>query len=175
MILGRRRAPILFCPTRPRRRRGEDGFVLFLAILLLFVLTIAGLALMFASNSEQLLSSYQTMASKTFYAADSGLQYATARIATDVNYVGGLLPQEISTHYPGATGGIQVTVSRPAHIGFTIHPGDQIQSQGSSYGSSQIVENFYSFTSTADAVSLQSHKTVTSAVGIYPQLLVIPQ
>ncbi len=163
--------------TRPRpfRRRREEGFVLFLAILLLFVLTIAGLALMFASNSEQLLSSYQTMASKTFYAADSGLQYATARIATDINYVGGPLPQEISTHYPGATSGIRVTVTRPAHIGFTIHPGDQIQSQGNSYGSSQIVENFYSFTSTADAASMQSQKTVTSAVGIYPQLLVIPQ
>lgn len=175
MIVRSRRAPSRFRTARACVRSREEGFVLFLAILLLFVLTVAGLALMFAANSEQLLSSYQTMSSKTFYAADSGLQYATARIATDVNYVGGLLPQEISTHYPGATAGIQVTVSRPAHIGFTIHPGDQIQSQGSSYGSNQIVENFYSFTSTADAASLQSHKTVTSSVGIYPQLLVIPQ
>ena len=162
-------------PTERPTGRREEGYVLFLAILLLFVLTAAGLALMFASNSEQILSSYQTMTSKTFYAADSGLQYATARIARDATYVGGPLPKEVSTHYPGASSGIRVTVTRPAHIGFTIHPGDQIQSQGSSYGSNQIVENFYSFTSTADAPSIQSHKTVTSAVGIYPQLLVIPQ
>ena len=170
------RAHVRRLPIRHHRaKRGEQGFVLFLAILLLFVLTAAGLALMFASNSEQILSSYQTMSSKTFYAADSGLQYATARISRDSNYVGGALPKEVSTHYPGATSGIRVTITRPAHIGFTIHPGDQIQSQGSSYGSNQIVENFYSFTSTADAPSIQSHKTVTSAVGIYPQLLVIPQ
>ena len=159
-----------------RRPKDQEGFVLFLAILLLFVLTIAGLALMFASSSEQLLSSHQTMISKTFYAADSGVQYATAKLATDVNYVGGKLPVGLSTHYPGAVApDIQVTVSRPINIGYSIHPGDQIQSQGTSYGSSQIVENFYDFTSTAQSNSIQTEKTITTAVGIYPQLLAIPQ
>jgi PilX N-terminal len=157
-----------------RSRSREEGFVLFIAILLLFVLTAAGLALMFASSSEQTLSSYQTMTSKTFYAADSGVQYATAKLASDAEYVGGKLPVGLSTHYPGVVAAdIQVTVTRPVHIGFTIHPGDQIQSQGSSYGSSQIVENFYNFSSTAEAASIQSRKTVTTAVGIYPQLLAI--
>ncbi|HKD11918.1 MAG TPA: pilus assembly PilX N-terminal domain-containing protein, partial [Thermoanaerobaculia bacterium] len=60
------------------RTSAEEGFILILAILFLFILTIAGLALLFASDSEQLMASYQTMASKTFYAADSGVQYATA-------------------------------------------------------------------------------------------------
>jgi len=164
--------------THARSRRGSrpEGFALFLAILLLFVLTITGLALMFASASEQTLSSHQTMVSKTFYAADSGVQYATAKLATDVTYVGGKLPVGLSTHYPGgASADIQVTVTRPVNIGYSIHPGDQIQSQGSSYGSSQIVEIYYNFTSTAQAASIQSQKTVTTAVGIYPQLLVIPQ
>jgi type IV pilus assembly PilX-like protein len=164
--------------ARPVRRSGsgEEGFALLLAILLLFVLTVAGLALMFAAASEQTLSSYHTMASKTFYAADSGVQYAAAELATNVNYVGGQLPVGLSTHYPGVVApDIGVTVTRPINIGFTIHPGDQIQSQGSSYGSSQIVENFYNFTSTAEAASIQSRKTVTTAVGIYPQLLVIPK
>jgi len=161
---------------RPKRKSGEEGFVLLLAILLLFVLTIAGLALMFASSSEQLQAGYSTMVSKTFYAADSGVQYATAKLATDINYVGGRLPVGLSTHYPGVVApDIQVTVSRPVNIGYSIHPGDQIQSQGSSYGSSQIVENFYNFTSTAQSSSIQSEKTVTTAVGIYPQLLAIPQ
>lgn len=157
-------------------REREEGFVLFLAMLLLVVLTISGLALMFASASEQTLSSYQTMTSKTFYASDSGVQYAVAKLATDVNYVGGRLPVGLSTHYPRVVSAdIQVTVSRPINIGFTIHPGDQIQSLGSTYGSNQIVENYYTFTSAADAASIQSRKTVNAAVGIYPQLLAIPQ
>jgi hypothetical protein len=161
---------------RPPGKSDERGFILFLAILFLFVLTITGLALLFASNSELLLSSYQTMASKTFYAADSGVQYATAKLATDVNYVGGALPVGLSTHYPGTVApDIQVTINRPINIGFTIHPGDQIQSAGSGYGSSQIVENFYSFTSAAQATSIQSQKTVSATVGIYPQLLSLPQ
>jgi len=159
-----------------RSRCREEGFVLFLAILLLFVLTVVGLALMFASTSEQTLSSYQTMTSKTFYAADSGVEYAAAELATNVNYVGGNLPVGLSTHYPGVVAAdIQVTVTRPVNVGYTIHPGDQIQSQGSTYGSSQIVENFFDFTSTAQAPSIQAQKTVTTAVGIYPQQLRIPQ
>jgi hypothetical protein len=147
-----------------------------IAMLLLFVLTVAGLALMFTSTSEQTLSSYHTMISKTFYAADSGVEYAAAELASDVNYVGGQLPVGLSTHYPGVTTpDIQVTVTRPVNVGFAIHPGDQIQAQGSTYGSNQIVENFYNFTSTAQAPSIQAQKTVTTAVGIYPQQLVIPQ
>ena len=157
-----------------RSRSREEGFALFLAILLLFVLTVAGLALMFTSTGEQTLSSYQTMTSKTFYAADSGVQYATAKLATDASYVGGKLPVGLSTHYPGVVApDIQVTVTRPINVGFTIHPGDQIQPQGSGYGSSQIVENFYNFPSTAEATSIQARKTVTTAVGIYPQQLAI--
>jgi len=159
-----------------RRASREEGFVLFLAMLMLLVLTIAGISLMFASASERSLSSHQTMVSKTFYAADSGVQYATAKLSTDVKYVGGKLPVGLSTHYPGGTSAdIEVTVKRPVNVGYTIHPGDQIQSSGASYGSNQIVENYYNFSSTAQAPTIQAKKTVTTAVGIYPQLLAIPQ
>ncbi len=169
--------------THPRRARlrkriasRQRGFVLFLAMLMLLVLTIAGISLMFTAASEQSLSSHQTMVSKTFYAADSGVQYATAKLATDAKYVGGKLPVGLSAHYPGGTSAdIDVTVTRPVNVGYTIHPGDQIQSSGASYGSNQIVENYYHFTSSAQAPSIQSRKTVTTAVGIYPQLLAIPQ
>jgi Tfp pilus assembly protein PilX len=159
-----------------RRASREEGFILFLAMLMLLVLTIAGISLMFASASERSLSSHQTMVSKTFYAADSGVQYATAKLSTDSKYVGGKLPVGLSTHYPGGTSAdIEVTVTRPVNVGYTIHPGDQIQSSGASYGSNQIVENYYNFSSTAQAPSIQSRKTITTAVGIYPQLLAIPQ
>ena len=43
----------------------------------------------------------------------------------------------------GAAPDIQVTVSRPIIVGYTIHPGDQLESEGNAYGTTQIVENFF--------------------------------
>jgi hypothetical protein len=113
--------------------------------------------------------------SKVFYAACSGVDYATARLSSDKNYVGGLMPVGVSSHYPGLSRDIQVTVSRPINVGYTIHPGDQIQSHGATYGTTQIVENFYYLTSTAQASAIQAAKMVTADIGIYPQQLKIPQ
>ena len=73
------------------------------------------------------------------------------------------------------TGDIDVTVSRPINVGYTIHPGDQIQSHGTSYGTTQIVENFYFLTSTAQGSAIQAAKMITADIGIYPQQLRIPQ
>lgn len=165
---------------RPRhaggRSRGERGFALFLAILLLLILTVLGIALMFTASTEQTLSGNETKVSKVFYAACSGVDYATAKLSSDKNYVGGQMPVGVSSHYTGlAAGDIQVTVSRPINIGYTIHPGDQIQSHGAAYGTTQIVENFYNLNSTAQGTAIQAAKMVTADIGIYPQQLKIPQ
>jgi hypothetical protein len=85
------------------------------------------------------------------------------------------MPVGVSSHYPGLAGDIAVTVSRPINVGYTIHPGDQIQSHGTTYGTTQIVENFYNLTSTAQASAIQAAKMVTADVGIYPQQLRIPR
>jgi hypothetical protein len=66
-------------------------------------------------------------------------------------------------------------VSRPIIVGYTIHPGDQIQSEGNAYGTTQIVENFFNLSSTAQGSAIQAAKMVTADVGIYPQQLRIPQ
>ena len=58
--------------------RREEGFALFLAILLLLILTVVGIALLFTASMEQSLSSNETKVSKVFYAACSGVDYATA-------------------------------------------------------------------------------------------------
>jgi type IV pilus assembly PilX-like protein len=159
-------------PVRPRR---EEGFALFLSMLLLLVLTVLGIALLFTASTEQSLSGNETKVSKVFYAACSGVDYATAKLSSDKNYVGGLMPVGVSSHYPGLSADIQVTVTRPINVGYTIHPGDQIQSHGSAYGTTQIVENFYYLNSTAQGSAIQAAKMVTADIGIYPQQLKIPQ
>lgn len=163
--------------TRARSRGvpREQGFALFLSMLLLLVLTVLGIALLFTATTEQSLSGNETKVSKVFYAACSGVDYATAKLSSDKNFVGGQMPVGVSSHYPGLSRDIAVTVSRPVNVGYTIHPGDQIQSQGTTYGTTQIVENFYFLTSTAQGNAIQAAKMVTADIGIYPQQLRIPQ
>ena len=162
-----------------KKRRGsrgrEEGFAIFLVMLLLLVLTIMGVALLFTTSTEQVLSGNETKVSKVFYAACSGVDYASARLSANDNFVGGPMPVGLSSHYPGLTNDIAVAVSRPINVGYTIHPGDQIQPHGSTYGTAQIVENFYLLTSTAQGSAIQAAKMVTADVGIYPQQLRIPQ
>jgi hypothetical protein len=155
--------------------RGEEGFALFLSMLLLLILTVLGIALLFTATTEQSLSGNETKVSKVFYAACSGVDYATAKLSSDKNFVGGQMPVGVSSHYPGLSGDIDVTVSRPINVGYTIHPGDQIQSHGTSYGTTQIVENFYFLTSTAQGGAIQAAKMITADIGVYPQQLRIPQ
>lgn len=158
-----------------RAVHGERGFALFLSMLLLLILTVLGIALLFTATTEQSLSGNETKVSKVFYAACSGVDYATAKLASDKNFVGGPMPVGVSSHYPGLSGDIDVTVSRPINVGYTIHPGDQIESHGTSYGTTQIVENFYFLTSTAQGSAIQAAKMITADIGVYPQQLRIPQ
>ncbi|HZI67098.1 MAG TPA: PilX N-terminal domain-containing pilus assembly protein [Thermoanaerobaculia bacterium] len=162
---------------RPPKRKahGERGFALFLSMLLLLILTVLGIALLFTATTEQSLSGNETKVSKVFYAACSGVDYATAKLSSDKNFVGGQMPVGVSSHYPGLSGDIDVAVSRPINVGYTIHPGDQIESHGTSYGTTQIVENFYFLTSTAQGSAIQAAKMITADVGVYPQQLRIPQ
>jgi Tfp pilus assembly protein PilX len=157
------------------RGRREEGFALFLSMLLLLILTVLGIALLFTASTEQGLAGNETKVSKVFYAACSGVDYATARLSTDADFVGGVMPVGVSSHYPGLTNDIQVTVTRPICVGYTIHPGDQIQAHGTTYGTTQIVENFYNLSSTGQGNAIQAAKMVTADIGVYPQQLRIPR
>jgi type IV pilus assembly PilX-like protein len=160
---------------QPRGSR-EKGMALFLAILLLLVITVMGVALMFTASIEQTLAGTETKISKIFYAADSGIEYATGMLNSAPVYIGGPMPVGVSTHYPG--GGapdMQVTVAPPVLLGYSILPGDQIQSEGKGYGTSQVVENVYALTSTANSTTIQASKTIDADVGVYPKLLAIPE
>lgn len=155
--------------SRCRRSRKQSGFALFLALLVLLVLTISGIALMFNTSVEQSLSSTETKISKTFYAADSGIEFAIERIRTaPAAYIGGDLPKAMSAGYSTASPDIKVTVAQPIVVGFTIHPGDAVSPSGSSYSPQQVVEKFYHLSSTSSSPSIQSTKTIVADVGIYP-------
>ena len=162
---------------RPRRPDPEKGAALFLAILVLFILTVMGIALMFTTSTENILAGTDKKVSMVFYAADSGVEFGAGRLRSDVNYLGGLMPVGISSHYVNSgSGDIQVTITRPIVIGNRMHPGDMIVPQGGPYGTPQISEMLISFASTANSTVIQASKSLNADIGIYPQVMsIIPQ
>ncbi|MGI0149243.1 MAG: PilX N-terminal domain-containing pilus assembly protein [Thermoplasmata archaeon] len=156
--------------------RRERGAALFVAILLLLILTVTGIALMFTASVEQTLSSTDTKISKIFYAADSGFEYASARLATRPDYSGGAIPVGISSHYPDLpSADMEVSITTPILLGSSILTGDAFESISRSYESSQIVENIYTFTSSAQSTWMQASKTIEAEISIYMRQQRIPE
>jgi Tfp pilus assembly protein PilX len=58
----------------------ERGAAIIVAILVTFVLTVLGLALLFTTSTEFQIAGAETTVNKTFYAADSGTQYGNFQI-----------------------------------------------------------------------------------------------
>lgn len=80
-------SPMPECPSAPappadalrgRRRRGEAGSAFAVALLVLLVLSIAGLALTLMTQTEVRIGSNERTTNRSFYAADSGIEVATA-------------------------------------------------------------------------------------------------
>ena len=67
------------------RRRGERGTAFVVALLVLVVLTIAGLALTLMTQTEMRIGANEREANRTFYASDSGIQVSTARTLWTAN------------------------------------------------------------------------------------------
>ena len=102
---------------------GERGIALFVAILLLLVITVMGVALLFTASIEQTLSGTETRISKIFYAADSGIEYAAGMLNSTLNYNGSNpMPVGVSSHYPGGgAADMVVTIAPPVLLGYS-HP-----------------------------------------------------
>ena len=66
------------CPV-PRRLPRERGAALILAIIVIFILTVLGLALMFTTSTEFQIAGAETTVNKAFYASDSGVQYGISQ------------------------------------------------------------------------------------------------
>jgi len=163
-----------------RRRGREKGMALFIAILLLLVVTVMGIALMLTASFENTLIGTENRISKIFYAADSGIEYGSAMLNSTLDYKGNVppnpMPGGVSSHYPGSpTSDMVVTIQPPVFLGYSLPPGEQIQSEGKGYGSSQVVENFYALTSSARSTKIEASKTIDAEIGVYPKLLGIPE
>jgi hypothetical protein len=132
---------------------------------------------MFTASLEQTLTGTENRISKIFYAADSGIEYGSAMLNSTVDYKGSNpMPVGVSSYYPDSpTTDMQVTIAPPVLLGYSIHPGDQIQSAGKGYGTTQVVENLYSLTSYARSTKIEASKTIDADVGIYPKQLSIPE
>lgn len=64
---------------RPAAAR-ESGAAIIVAILVTFILTVLGLALLFTTSTEFQIAGAETTVNRTFYAADSGTQYGNFQI-----------------------------------------------------------------------------------------------
>jgi Tfp pilus assembly protein PilX len=162
---------------KSNRPEGEKGMALFIAILLLLVVTVMGVALMFTASLEQTLTGTENRISKIFYAADSGIEYGAAMLNSTIDYKGSdPMPVGMSSYYPDSpTTDMQVTIAPPVLLGYSIRPGDQLQSSGKGYGTSQVVEQLYALTSSARSTKIEASKTIDADVGIYPKLLSLPE
>jgi hypothetical protein len=160
-----------------KNRRGEKGIALFVALLLLLVVTVMGIALLLTASFENTLIGTENRISKIFYAADSGIEYGAAMLNSTVNYPGSNpMPVGVSSHYPGSpTADMVVTIAPPVFLGYSLPPGEQFQSEGKGYGSSQVVENFYALTSSSRSTKIEASKTIDAEIGVYPKLLSIPE
>lgn len=69
----------------PRRRRpiggrGERGAALVLAILVLAILTVVGIALMLVTSTEARIAANEWSVNRAFYAADAGIRWAAVEM-----------------------------------------------------------------------------------------------
>lgn len=71
-------------PVRPRR--GEAGSAYIIALLVLVVLTIIGLALTLTTQFELQIGANERVTSRTFYAADSGVSVAVSKALVTHDY-----------------------------------------------------------------------------------------
>ena len=150
-------------------RSPRRGAALLIAILVLLVMTIAGVALMFNTSTENALAGNETRMSKAFYSADSGIQYAAAKVATDVNFLAGgdrLLPGGMSSNTLGQTANkdITVTIAQPllVKVGLT-RSGDEI--------GLDLVPVVYRLEATATSNEIRASKVISAELTLYPQRL----
>jgi Tfp pilus assembly protein PilX len=162
--------------ARHRLADREKGAALFLAVLVLFILTVMGIGLMFSSSIENMLAGTDTKISKIFYAAESGVEFAGAMLSSQAAYGGGAMPVGVSSHYPTlSTPDMQVSISSPIIVGYSTIPGDPLSSAGHTYGSSQYYEIVYGVTSSATSTQTQASKAIDAEIGVYPKQLAIPK
>jgi hypothetical protein len=156
-------------PCKSRFRRDpERGASFILTILVMFILTILGLALLFSTTTEFQIAGAEATVNKTFYAADSGIQYAylqgkhaTYEGTGTLNSCGGAKAAfwcfDLPDLMPGSTTHtLSVEVSPFRLNDFKLDPGSEIN-----VDSTPLYDKGYSLSSVATDAFLNSQKQIT--------------
>ena len=67
--------------NRNSSRRGERGAALVVAILVLAILTVIGIALMLITSTESRIAANEWSVNRAFYSSDAGIRWATVQMA----------------------------------------------------------------------------------------------
>jgi hypothetical protein len=68
-------------------RSGERGAALVIAILVLAILTVIGIALMLVTSTESRIAANEWSVNRAFYASDSGIRWATVQMDDPINFL----------------------------------------------------------------------------------------
>lgn len=127
------------------RKRGERGAALVIAILVLAILTVIGIALMLITSTESRIAANEWSVNRGFYAADAGLRWAAqemddprpflTRAEFAGNFFGTVLfnmPSHRFQQLAGFVGtdDIQVRVMNPGRLGRRPYRGGVINESG---------------------------------------------
>ena len=122
-------------------RSRERGAALVIAILVLAILTVIGIALMLITSTESRIAANEWSINRAFYASDAGIRWATVQMHDPVPYMArpefsgnpfGTVLFQLPSHRHGALGffrgdvaetDIQVRVMRPSKVGRRPAPG----------------------------------------------------
>jgi hypothetical protein len=133
-------------------RRGERGAALVIAILVLAILTVIGIALMLITSTESRIAANEWSINRAFYASDAGVRWAAGEMLDPQNFMkrdefdpatGGTAFSTVFFGLPGFThsttaaadkrffaGGtdadITVTVQRPGVLGRRLYRGGRV-------------------------------------------------
>ena len=136
--------------SAPIRRRGERGAALVIAILVLALLTVIGIALMLITSTESRIAANEWSVNRAFYSSDAGVRWATVQLndpkayLTRPEFTGGgffgtvlfQMPSNRNSPTLGLFGGdptgtdIQVRVMNPGRLGRRPYRGGIINEQG---------------------------------------------
>lgn len=96
------------CSRAVRSRPGERGAALVIAILVLAILTVIGIALMLVTSTESRIAANEWSVNRAFYAADSGIRWANGEMRTQT------VPLMKRSEYRTPYG--QLSFQMPSHI-----------------------------------------------------------
>jgi len=170
-------------------RRRERGAALVIAILVLAILTVIGIALMLVTSTESRIAANEWSLNRAFYASDSGIRWASVQMTDPTNFLirpefGGLPPNprlpfgtvffQLPSHrnslgslFTGdiAGGDIAVRIQTPGLLGRRHAPGGRIN-EGEERG-----QYFYAYevrSASSDLAFAQYAKALVADVEVGP-------